>query len=99
MSNTRTANPRAAGADHPESDPMDTAKLAAALAAHQIYSEKWTAAGGVSIVCVCTDVVFVAAPDEKNYESELNEAFAGHQAQRAVEMLAAAPQTAAAAAA
>ena len=86
-SNTNT------GTSHPERDVMDITKLAAALAGHQIYSENWTAAGGV-----CTDVVFVPAPDETNYESELNQAFASHQAQRAVELLGADPETQAAAA-
>lgn len=85
MNTTETIN-RAAGAAHPESDPMDTTKLTAALAAHQIYSENWSAAGGVSIVCVCTDVIFIPAPHEENYEAELNQAFAGHQAQNVVEL-------------
>lgn len=96
MSSTGS-NPKT-GTNHPESDVMDIAKLAAALAVHQIYSENWTAAGGVSIVCVCTDVVFVPAPHETNYESELNQAFASHQAQRAVELLGANPETQAVAA-
>lgn len=95
MSTSRTANP---GAAHPESDPMDITKLTAALAAHQIYSESWTTAGGVSIVCVCTDVIFVPEPDATDYESELNEAFAGHQAQYALEALDPAHETLAAAA-
>ena len=75
------------GTKHPESDVMDIIKLAAALAGHQIYSENWIAAGGVSIVCVCTDVIFVPTPDETNSESELNQAFANHQARNAVRLL------------
>lgn len=98
MSSAGSICPRPAGTSHPESDVMDIIKLEAALARHQIYSENWTAAGGVSIVCVCTDVIFVPAPDETNYEAELNQAFAGHQAQRVVELLGANAEDMAAAA-
>lgn len=82
----RTAEP--ATITHRERmNPMDTSQLADILARHQIYSETWTAPGGVTIVCVCTEVIFVPSPDKAEYETQLNEAFAGHQALKVTESL------------